>query len=166
MIREDWKTAQNILFDQKNDFEFKLSLDNVEFTKLPVQYEASIASFKEKVDAEPPTNFDDMVPYDPLEKLDYEIRQYKKREIPANSDYVPLADQKPKRSGCEVEQSIRGPRGDPFTFGAKLGEHDIEIPKIDEAIDYKPAELVKPHPKLNYHIPLPCNGEADSAFCL
>lgn len=73
MIREDWKTAQNVLYDEKNDFEFKLNLDNVLFTKLPVEYEANIASFKEKIDAEPPTNFDDMVPYDPLEKLDFEI---------------------------------------------------------------------------------------------
>lgn len=51
MIREDWKSAQNVL-DQQSEiqFEFKFKYNSL-VTHLPVQYEASIASFKEKVDA-------------------------------------------------------------------------------------------------------------------
>jgi hypothetical protein len=37
--------------------------------KLPLQYEASMSSFLEKVEAVPPANFDDLVPFDPLEVL-------------------------------------------------------------------------------------------------
>ena len=32
--------------------------------KLPLQYEANMSSFLEKVEATPPTNFDDLVPFD------------------------------------------------------------------------------------------------------
>jgi hypothetical protein len=39
---------------------------------MPIEYEASISNFKEKVEAEPPTQFDDMVPYKMIEPLDYE----------------------------------------------------------------------------------------------
>ena len=41
--------------------------------KLPLEYETNISSFLEKVEANPPTNFDDLEPYDPLEQLDFEI---------------------------------------------------------------------------------------------
>lgn len=41
--------------------------------KLPLEYEANIASFLEKVEAAPPTNFDDLESYEPMESLDFEI---------------------------------------------------------------------------------------------
>jgi hypothetical protein len=34
---------------------------------MPVEFETNIASFKEKVDAQPPTSFDDLVPFDSIE---------------------------------------------------------------------------------------------------
>ena len=44
--------------------------------KLPLEYETNIASFLEKVEANPPTNFDDLDMFDPLEVLDFEIQNY------------------------------------------------------------------------------------------
>jgi len=41
--------------------------------KLPVEYETNIASFMEKVEANPPINFDDLAPFDPIEQLDFEV---------------------------------------------------------------------------------------------
>ena len=41
--------------------------------KLPLEYETNIASFMEKVDAQPPINFDDLVPFEPIENLDFEV---------------------------------------------------------------------------------------------
>jgi len=41
--------------------------------KLPLEYETNISSFMEKVDANPPINFDDLVPFDSMEPLDFEI---------------------------------------------------------------------------------------------
>lgn len=41
--------------------------------KLPLEYETNIASFLEKVEANPPTNFDDLDVFDPLEMLDFEV---------------------------------------------------------------------------------------------
>lgn len=41
--------------------------------KLPLEYETNIQSFMEKVDAQPPINFDDLVPFEPVEVLDFEV---------------------------------------------------------------------------------------------
>ena len=50
-------------------FEFQFNSENIKngILKLPLEYETNIASFLEKVEANPPTNFDDLEPYDPLE---------------------------------------------------------------------------------------------------
>ncbi len=50
--------------------------------KLPLMYEASMSSFIEKVEANPPTNFDDMVPFESLEQLEFESEFYKECVIP------------------------------------------------------------------------------------
>ena len=76
MIREDWKTAQNVFFDAEKDVEFTFNIkaENVQFAKLPVEYEANISSFQEQVEASPPTSFDDMAPFPKMiEQLDYEV---------------------------------------------------------------------------------------------
>ena len=44
-----------------------------------------MSSFLEKVEASPPTNFDDLVPFDSLEVLDFETEAYKEFQIPAIS---------------------------------------------------------------------------------
>jgi hypothetical protein len=41
--------------------------------KLPLEYETNIASFMEKVEANPPITFDDLVPFDKVEQLDFEV---------------------------------------------------------------------------------------------
>jgi hypothetical protein len=41
--------------------------------KLPLEFETNIASFMEKVDAQPPINFDDLVPFDYVEPLEFEM---------------------------------------------------------------------------------------------
>lgn len=80
IVFTDWKFAQNI-----------------EFPKMPV--EAGLTSIKEKVEGEMPTNFDDMMPFKPIEDLDFEIYNYKPFEIPKMSHYIPVLDDKPKRQG-------------------------------------------------------------------
>lgn len=83
MVAEDWKTAQNIRLSESSEHEDDIM--NIKFRfcfnpktiqlaqmKLPLEYETNIASFMEKVDAQPPINFDDLVPFDPVELLDFE----------------------------------------------------------------------------------------------
>jgi hypothetical protein len=41
-----------------------------------------MSSFIEKVEANPPTNFDDMVPFESLEQLEFESEFYKECVIP------------------------------------------------------------------------------------
>ena len=83
-VNEDHKKAQNTRLiddtDSQNDirnvkFEFSFNTENIKngILKLPLEYETNISSFLEKVEANPPTNFDDLEPYDPLEQLDFEI---------------------------------------------------------------------------------------------
>ena len=57
--------------------------------KLPLEYETNIASFLEKVEANPPISFDDLDLFDPLEMLDFEIQNYQPVAIPAMSQYDP-----------------------------------------------------------------------------
>ena len=77
-VNEDHKKAQNTRLiddtDSQNDirnvkFEFSFNTENIKngILKLPLEYETNISSFLEKVEANPPTNFDDLEPYDPLE---------------------------------------------------------------------------------------------------
>lgn len=85
---------------------FELKLPNVGFLSLPIEYEVNISSFKEKVQADPPRSFDDMVPYELIEPLDYEMSKYEKLPMPAGSNYIPIEDEKPTRPGCEHEYSL------------------------------------------------------------
>lgn len=43
---------------------------------MPIEYETNIASFMEKIEASPVINFDDFVPFEPLETLDFEVMKY------------------------------------------------------------------------------------------
>jgi len=54
-------------------FHFNRSQIREAMRKLPLEYDANISSFLEKVEANPPTNFDDLEPFDVLEMLDFEI---------------------------------------------------------------------------------------------
>jgi hypothetical protein len=44
--------------------------------KLPLMFEASMSSFIEKVEADPPISFDDMEPFDAIEHLEFESEFY------------------------------------------------------------------------------------------
>lgn len=83
-VNEDYKKAQNTRLiddtDSQNDirnvrFEFGFNAENIKngILKLPLEYETNISSFLEKVEANPPTNFDDLEPYESLEQLDFEV---------------------------------------------------------------------------------------------
>ena len=92
MVAEDWKAAQNL---RLTDGDNESNIENIKFTyyfneevirqaqmKLPLEYETNIASFMEKVEANPPISFDDMVPFDKMEKLDFEVQKYLKFPLP------------------------------------------------------------------------------------
>lgn len=48
-----------------------------------------MSSFLEKVEATPPTNFDDLVPFDSLEVLEFETEAYKEFPLSAVSLFDP-----------------------------------------------------------------------------
>ena len=83
-VAEDYKISQNtrLIDDSQSEsdihnvkFAFTFNQDRIQeaIMKLPLEYEANIASFLEKVEAAPPTNFDDLESYEPMESLDFEI---------------------------------------------------------------------------------------------
>jgi hypothetical protein len=80
---------------------------------LPLEYETNIASFLEKVEANPPSNFDDLDVFDPLEMLDFEVQAYEPVSIPAMSQYDPAMRDLPNRPGCEYESILRQRAGEP-----------------------------------------------------
>lgn len=76
MVAEDWKLAQNSRIGGSDEEETNIL--NVKFKfnfnekkvhsdiRMPVEYE-NIASFMEKVDADPVISFDDLEPFEPIE---------------------------------------------------------------------------------------------------
>ena len=81
--------------------------------KLPLEYETNIASFLEKVEANPPTSFDDLDMFDPLECLDFEIQNYQPVAVPGMSNFDPAMRDLPNRPGCEYESVLRQRAGEP-----------------------------------------------------
>lgn len=80
---------------------------------MPLEYETNIASFLEQVEANPPTNFDDLDVFDQLEMLDFEVLKYEPYNIPAITSYDPPMRDLPKRPGCEYESVFRQKAGEP-----------------------------------------------------
>jgi len=78
-VAADYKKAINMQLadgdDETNDdirnvvFDFKFKGFNIasSMAKLPLEYETNMASFMEKVEANPPTSFDDLEPFERLE---------------------------------------------------------------------------------------------------
>ena len=161
-VTEDFKTAQNTRL--VDDGESQNDIANVKFTfsfdknvigkallKLPLEYETNISSFLEKVEANPPTNFDDLDTFDPLEVLDFEIQNYKPNEIPAMSQYDPAMRDLPNRPGCEYESVLRQRAGEPDLEKVQIKAHEQQkLLKRDKkeivshAIVKMPQSFLKP----------------------
>ncbi len=161
-VAEDFKTAQNTRL--VDDGESQNDIANVKFTfsfdknvigkamlKLPLEYETNISSFLEKVEANPPTNFDDLDTFDPLEVLDFEIQNYKPNEIPAMSQYDPAMRDLPNRPGCEYESVLRQRAGEPDLEKVQIKAHEQQkLLKRDKkeivshAIVKMPQSFLKP----------------------
>ena len=116
-VVEDWKNALNIkvVENEAEDnienikFRFTFSLQAVQSAqmKLPLEYETNIASFMEKVEANPPINFDDLASFDHVEPLDFEIQKYQKIPLAQVSTFDPLDSDKIFRPGCEYESILK-----------------------------------------------------------
>ena len=168
-VNEDHKKAQNTRLiddtDSQNDiqnvkFEFSFNAENIKngILKLPLEYETNISSFLEKVEANPPTNFDDLEPYDPLEQLDFEIQNYLPNPLPAMSQYDPAEREKPSRPGCKYESIIRHRAGEPDLEKDQVAAHEqMQLLKKDTkdivsgAIVKMPSTFLKP---LDYSVEL------------
>ena len=93
-VSEDFKQAQNTRlvddFGSQNDirnvrlnFNFNKASLAKRLHKHPIEYETNVSSFLEKVETNPPCNFDDLEAYSRLEILDFEIQGYEPRLIQA-----------------------------------------------------------------------------------
>jgi hypothetical protein len=67
----------------------------------------------EKVEANPPISFDDLIPYDHLEALEFEVQKYQKFPVAQMSFYDPVEQDKQHRPGCEYESLLKSRRGEP-----------------------------------------------------
>jgi hypothetical protein len=138
----------------------------------------------EKIDAEPVCNFDDFVPFDPLEQLDFEVEKYKPRPLPQASNYDPEFKQKPRRPGCQYESTIRQIAGEPELEKIQMAAHEqMELLKKDEKeivsganvamvpsflkpLDYTVELLVRTHPTLREYTHQVACSETDPEYQL
>lgn len=197
-VQEDWKIAQNA---RQTGDESENDIRNVKFTfgfnvaqisdslqKLPLEYETNITSFMERVDANPPINFDDLDLFEPMEMLDFEVQSYSPFPIPAITAYDPPMRDHPKRPGCEYESIFRQKAGEPDLEKIQIAAHQQkELLKKDKkdiasgAIVAMPSTFTKPfdysmslllrtdqHPTLREYVSMPANSttEVDPAFSL
>ena len=133
-VAEDWKIAQNSrqtggdAEDDIQNVKFKFCFNQHQIKnaiqKFPLEYETNISSFLEKVEANPPTNFDDLDLFDPLECLDFEVQRYEPMSIPAISNYDPPMRELPKRPGCEYESVFRQRSGEPDLEKIQIAAHE------------------------------------------
>ena len=169
MVAEDWKSSLNMRSGGEDDadniqnvrFEFsfnKKTLAKMSEIKLPIEYETNIASFMEKIDAQPVINFDDLEAYDPIQQLDYEVEKYKPLPIPAVSSYDPVFHEKNYRPGCQYESTLRQISGEPDLEKTQMNAHlQMEMLKqktkdiVSKANVAMPNSFVKP---LDYSIDL------------
>jgi len=132
---EDFKKAQNTRLvddgDSQTDinnikFEFSFNNDSIRqnILKLPLEYETNISSMLEKIEANPPTNFDDLEAYEPLEELDFEIQAYLKEPQPQMSQFDPAERTKPARPGCEYESTLKNRSGEPNLEKKQIAAHE------------------------------------------
>ena len=63
------------------------------------------------------------MPFEIIEKLDFEVERYKPMESPAMSTYEPIATDKPYRPGCEYESIKRQMAGEPDLEKIQMEAH-------------------------------------------
>lgn len=123
-VAEDYKRSVNMraadddtdmsnIYNMKFKFQFNPDTIQQAMMKLPLQYEANMSSFLEKVEAVPPTNFDDLVPFEPLEMLEFETEAYKEFPQQPTSLFDPALRAQKVRPGCEYESILRQRAGEP-----------------------------------------------------
>lgn len=156
--------------------------------KLPLQYDANMSSFLEKIEASPPTNFDDLIPFDSLEQLEFETEAYKEFLVQPVSLYDPALRAQKVRAGCEYESILRQRAGEPDLEKIQMAAHEqAELLKqkkqesVSGAIVKMPIGFLKPnnysvdlvlrpdqHPTLRGYVSQSgtSSTEVDSQFCL
>lgn len=161
-VAEDFKLAQTLRVgadDTEQDnvmnvrftFGFNEFIINEDMQKLPLQYENNMASFLEKIETNPPANFDDMIPYDELEELEFEKCAYKELPVAQMSCYDPAFRSHAYKPGCEYESVRRQMGGEPDLEKAQKRAHEqMELLKqekkdvVSAAIVNMPQGFLKP----------------------
>lgn len=156
--RNQGGSDENDIQNMRFTFNFNQKAISAAMLKLPLEYETNISSFMEQVEANPPTNFDDLVPFDPIEELDFERENYKPFVIPAVSQYDPPLRDQVNRPGCDYESIVRQRAGEPDLEQTQLEAHEqaalLKQDKKDivsSAIVPMPKTFLKP---LDYSVEL------------
>ena len=71
--------------DKIDNIKFKFCFNKQDIQseiKLPLEYDANIASFMEKLEATPVISFDDLQQFEPIEQLDFEVDKYMPFNLP------------------------------------------------------------------------------------
>ncbi len=166
MVHEDWKEAKKVVVGEEEGKGWKFEIDfggkELEAARLPVEYDMGVTTFKETVEPTEITAFDDLMEFQPIELLDYELHKYEPINPPAYFNYLPVEDSKPLRPGAEYEYSLRGTRGDPKLSDKPAEEKFLSTPATMNApLEYKPEQLVVPNDSLRVYLPPEKFSEVD-----
>lgn len=198
-VDEDFKQAQlTRLVDElesANDimsirFEFKFDKDALlkSYKKIPIEYEANLSSMIQKVEANIPSNFDDLEQFEAIEVLEFEVFDHKAKPVPAMSQFDPAFREKQSRPGCGYESVLRERSGEPDLEKVQVKAKELQRLQecdskeiVSAAIVPMPNSFLKPldylsekviradcHPTLRKYASMPDNTttEVDPAFAL
>ena len=169
LVEDDWKNAHKILEREKQNLHFGFSIDDkqVRYDRFPIEYEINITSFKENVPVSTINSFDDSVPYNPIETLDFEQHKYDQIPYSGFANYFPMEDNRLPRKGCECEYFKVGITGDPFFTTKELTDELLSIPqRLCDPLSISSASILLPHPYIRAYKSLKSFSEVDIDYKL
>ena len=169
LVEDDWKNANKITIKEKQNLHFDFSIEDkpIKYDRFPIEYEINITSFKENVPVSTINSFDDSVPYNPIEILDFEQHKYEQIPYSGFANYFPKEDNRIARKGCEFEYFKLGMTGDPFFTTKQLSEEVLSIPqRLCDPLSISSSSLLLPHPYIRSYKTLKNCSEVDIDYRL
>ncbi|KRX00149.1 hypothetical protein PPERSA_10648 [Pseudocohnilembus persalinus] len=147
LVNQDHQKAEYAGIGKKDftAFSFEFEEHNIDKFLLPVQYESSNNFSNFKFEVNPRTGFDDWTAIEPIDYCDYEIMDYRNKDMPQIVLNPPIESQRKLRTGAEEEYGHLTKTGQ---FGDITEEKYIAepIPKsFAKPFEIQAHQLLLPH---------------------
>ena len=160
-VEQDWKTAEMTGIGNSDFIGFTVPDVEIFSNRLfPQQDEGDTSQFRELIEIEPMTAFDDLEPFDLIEIQDFELVGHKDYEAPAGAHYLPIENFRDYRATAEEEYFVSTKRGEELE-----APNGYEIPDICLKRGVTdPVAQVRKHPTIRNYCSLATRTETEIDF--